>query len=753
MDISLSVLGIAGQRYLQSRLACTYLNMDAIFADETKEYVNPYDPDPGNTVCFRLRTAKNNVDAAFLHIVDGSDISESDTFDSNASSSFNSIHGNPQNIPMVKTDQDELFDYYSARYTVGSHELRYYFSIENTMKDTIENIDKNTDKNTGNTGNTGKNNVCNCEIKRRYFYNKKGLHEGADPAYNFKIIPGFRTPDWAKGAVMYQIFVDRFYNGDKTNDPLDHEYLYIGRVARAFNWDEPVLPDDVCNFYGGDLQGIIDKMGYLSSLGIEAIYLNPIFVSPSSHKYDIQDYDYVDPHFGVIKKDEGSVLTFDDFSNRYATKYMSRTADKVNLQASNELLIKMVEAAHRHGIKVILDGVFNHCGSFNKWLDKAGFYKTMGYPGGAYAYQKSPYHNYFLWYDRNWPNNDCYDSWWGNDNHPKLNYEDAPELYEYIMEVGRKWVSPPYNADGWRLDVAADLGRSPEFNHKFWQDFRKAVKSANPNAIILAEHYGDVSPWISGGEWDTVMNYDAFMEPLTWFLTGMNKHSEEHLPHLKGDAFAFESAMRYYMARFNIHALSVSMNQLSNHDHSRFLTRTSGQTGRLHTKGPAAAEEGVNKSIMMEAVVFQMTWPGAPTIYYGDEAGMTGWTDPDNRRPFPWGKEDKVIMELHQEAIALRKKYPVLRYGSTEFLWNEHGLISFGRWNKKEQIAVILNNNPWTKEIRLPVWKMGIRSGTMRQILATHQNKVHKDIQPFTVESGTVALTMPGYSSMVLVIG
>jgi len=694
MSVSLETLSGAGKRYYEGRLARTYLNMDAVFSDETRQYVEPYDPEPGDVVSFRLRTAKGNIDSATLHF-------------------------NDKSIAMVKTESDLLFDYYTARHTAEDKEMRYFFSIE---KD-----------------------------GRRYYYNKRGLYENADADYHFRLTPGFRTPDWAKGAVMYQIFLDRFYNGDKSNDPVDFEYLYIGRVTRAQPWENPVQNDDICNFYGGDLQGLIDKMGYLQSLGVEAIYLNPIFVSPSSHKYDIQDYDHVDPHFGVIKKDEGAVLNLDRFNNRYATKYMSRTADKENLEASNELCIEMIKTAHEHGIKVILDGVFNHCGCYNKWMDKPGFYKKMGYPTGAYREEDSPYHDYFLWYDSDWPNNDCYDSWWGNDNHPKLNFEDAPELYDYMMEIGKKWVSPPYNADGWRLDVAADLGRSQEFNHRFWQDFRKAVKGANPDAIILAEHYGDVSPWTSGGEWDTVMNYDAFMVPLTWFLTGMQKHSEDYQPQLRCDAMAFENAMRYHMSRFNIHSLLTSMNQLSNHDHSRFLTRTNEQVGRLHTRGGAAADEGIKKAVMMEAVVFQMTWPGAPTIYYGDEAGVSGWTDPDNRRPYPWGNEDKTLMALHKDIIALRKKHPVFRHGSTEFLWSEYGIISFGRWDGRERVAVVINNNQTPKEIHLPVWKMGAVAGRMTCALTTHNEETRLNAGSYEFTEGTVSLTVPEFGSMILI--
>jgi alpha-glucosidase len=494
----------------------------------------------------------------------------------------------------------------------------------------------------------------------------------------------------------------------------------------------------------------MEKMGYLKGLGVEAIYLNPVFVSPSSHKYDVQDYDHVDPHFGVLVKDGGSALTFDKFNNRYATKYMSRTADTANLEAGNALLAELIALAHQNGIRVILDGVFNHCGSFNKWLDRAGFYHAMGYPPGAYRLEESPYHDYFTWYDDDWPNNDCYDGWWGNENLPKLNYEDAPELYDYILDVAKKWVSPPYNADGWRLDVAADLGHSEGFNHEFWRDFREAVKGANPDALIIAEHYGDASPWTSGGEWDTVMNYGAFMEPLTWFLTGMSKHSEDSNPALRGDAMAFENAMRYHMALLNHHSLSTAMNQLSNHDHSRFLTRTNGTAGRLHTKGARAAEQGVDKGIMMAAVVFQMTWQGAPTLYYGDEAGLAGWTDPDCRRPYPWGREDASLMELHRMAIKLRREHTALRTGSAEFLYNDRGFISFGRWNDTERFAVALNNNAEARELSLPVWKTGCFEGAMECVLRTDGGRAYAEKKPYEIKNGTVKLTVPGYGSAVL---
>lgn len=483
--------------------------------------------------------------------------------------------------------------------------------------------------------------------------------------------PGFSTPDWAKGAIFYQIYVDRFANGDPSNDVLDREYIYIGEpVTRVRDWNKYPAQMGVREFYGGDLQGVLDHLDYLQDLGVDVLYLNPIFVSPSNHKYDIQDYDYVDPHFTKIVVDEGEVLPEGAFNNIQAAKYISRVTDKRNLEASNAFFAKFVEEVHKRGMKVILDGVFNHCGSFNKWMDAERLYENQyGYEKGAYVDKNSPYHNYFKFYNEDeWPYNEEYDGWWGHRTLPKLNYEGSRQLYDYILNIGRKWVSPPYNADGWRLDVAADLGYSEEMNHQFWRDFRKAVKEANPNAIILAEHYADPGDWLEGDQWDTVMNYNAFMEPVTWFFTGMEKHSDEKRSDLLGNTQAFLDSMIYHMSRFQYPSVLVAMNELSNHDHSRFLTRTNQTVGRTESLGPEAADHNVNKAVMRAAVMLQMTWPGAPTLYYGDEAGVTGWTDPDNRRTYPWGREDQALIEYHRQMIRIHKEHQALITGSLKYL-------------------------------------------------------------------------------------
>jgi alpha-glucosidase len=673
------------------------MHMGALFSDATEEYRIPAEPEPGQIVRLRLRTGRYNVDEAYLYV-------------------------NNEEYEMVKTDYDSQFDYYETAVEVTEEKIYYYFKVI-----------------------TGKS---------VYFYNQIGAGRVLNPFYNFQIMPGFKTPHWAKGAVMYQIFVDRFCDGDKRNNVLDDEYSYIGEhVCQVKDWNKYPAQMGVREFYGGDLQGVWDKLDYLQDLGVEVIYFNPLFVSPSNHKYDIQDYDYIDPHFGVIVSDEGELLAGDDQNNVDATRYIDRVTNKKNLEASNAFFANLVKEIHRRGMKVIIDGVFNHCGSFNKWLDKERIYSTSNehYDTGAYESYNSPYHSFFKFYGNEWPNNNSYDGWWGHDTLPKLNYEDSEKLEEYILSVARKWVSEPYCVDGWRLDVAADLGHSPSYNHEFWKKFRRCVKEANPEAIILAENYGDSYDWLQGDEWDTIMNYDAFMEPVTWFLTGMQKHSDEYREDMLGNADNFFGAMRHHMARMGGQAFAISMNELSNHDHSRFLTRTNRRVGRVASVGPEAANQGIHKAVFMEAVVMQMTWPGAPTIYYGDEAGVCGWTDPDNRRTYPWGHEDKELIEFHKAVIALHKEYEALRTGSYKELWGEYNLISYGRFKGNQTIIVIINNSEDERRVRIPVWQLGVTDkDELEQIFVTFEGGFGTEQLWYSVSAGHLDIGLRRRSAIVL---
>lgn len=661
------------------------LNKKAIFSDGTADFVSPCEPRAYETVTIRCRVGKD--EAEYVKAM---------------------VDEVPYIMHLEKST--EYFDIYAVSFPLEDHPVSYYFRVE-TAKETL---------------------ICN----------RQGVVSSVNPYFNFCLIPGFHTPDWAKGAVMYQIFVDRFYNGDKTNDVVDDEYTYIDEhVTQVRDWNKMPASMGVREFYGGDLQGVMDKLDYLQDLGVEVLYLNPIFVSPSNHKYDTQDYDYIDPHYGVIVEDGGDVLAADDKENAHATKYIKRVVNMKNLEASNAFFAKFVEEVHCRGMKVILDGVFNHCGSFNKWLDREKIYdKDESYEKGAFLQEDSPYHDFFYFYpDGSWPDNTYYDSWWGNDTLPKLNYEGSERLEQYIHGVARKWVAAPYHIDGWRLDVAADLGHTPEYNHKFWKGFREAVKRENPEAIILAEHYGDPSAWLDGTQWDTVMNYDAFMEPISWFLTGMEKHSDARREDLRGNAAAFIGSMTNYGARFTTPSALVAMNELSNHDHSRFLTRTNHVVGRTAFAGPHAANYGVNLAVMRQAVLMQMTWVGAPTIYYGDEAGVCGWTDPDNRRSYPWGKEDHELIRFHKEMIRIHKDYEVFSTGSLLYLHAEDNLIGYGRFNEKEQAFVLVQVEGEEQEVEVDVWRLDVANGSrMACMMYTCEEGFDMAARMCRVENGKV---------------
>ena len=675
------------------------MNKNALFCDGTSDYVIPAEPGIHEKVRLRFRTARD--DAQEVCLISGG-----------------------ETLQMQKMSSGEVFDYYETEVQLTDTMFVYYFRIKSESEE-----------------------LC---------YHRCGVSEHPVEYYNFRIMPGFSTPAWAKGAVMYQIFVDRFCNGDPSNDVEDGEYVYIGEpVCKVKDWNEFPAAMDIRRFHGGDLQGVLDKLDYLEELGVEVIYFNPLFVSPSNHKYDIQDYDYIDPHYGVIIEDGGEVLPEGEKDNTRATKYQKRTGDIRNLEASNRLFAKLVEEMHTRGMRVILDGVFNHCGSFNKWMDRERIYEPQPeYEKGAYVSAQSPYRDFFHFFDEReeaWPYNKNYDGWWGHDTLPKLNYEDSPTLEEYILNIGKKWVSPPYNADGWRLDVAADLGYSNEYNHIFWENFRKAVKSANPQALILAEHYGDPGEWLQGDEWDSVMNYDAFMEPLTWFLTGMEKHSDERRTDLWGNADNFVNTMNHFMASMLTPSLQVAMNELSNHDHSRFLTRTNHIVGRVAQLGSKAAEEGINLAVMREAVAVQMTWVGAPTVYYGDEAGVCGFTDPDSRRTYPWGRENRELVEFHKEMIRIHKREKPLRTGSLKMLSWSSNVLAYARFQEGEQIIVVLNNSKELKEVTIPVWQAEVpMKGKMERLMYSWEKSYTKERDIYLVEDGETVVNMGKHSVLIM---
>jgi len=669
------------------------MNIEGIFSDETNEYVSIQSLKNRQNIRIQIRIFKD--DKPDIILVNHQDNSE---------------------VVMSKLRSSEYFDFYCADLEDRDY-LKYYFKI--------------------------------IDGERTLFFTRFGVTDYLKEDALFEYNKSFTLPEWAKGALMYQIFIDRFNRGDETNDVVDDEYIYIGLpVKHKENWDEYPSNFDVGYFYGGDLAGVLQKLDYLRDFGVEVMYFNPLFVSPSNHKYDTQDYDYIDPHIGVIVEDADGVLGEDDTDNINATKYVKRVTCKKNLEASNELFIRLVEEAHKRNIKVIIDGVFNHCGSFNKWMDKEGIYKRAEdkYPIGAYWSKESEFRPYF-----NFIGNE-YDGWWGHDTLPKLYYENSKKLIDEVLGIAKKWVSPPFNVDGWRLDVAADLGYSHEFNHRFWAMFRSAVKSANKNAVILAEHYGDPSFWLDGKCWDGVMNYDGFMEPVSWFLTGLEKHSDRADMNLKGNSDAFFLMLNNALGKMPYDSVLVSMIQLSNHDHSRFLTRTNGIVGRINTHKSEDAESGVKLEVMRQAIMMQVTLPGAPTIYYGDEVGVCGFTDPDSRRTYPWGHENLELLEYHRYMNRWHRVRKELKSGSLIKLISNAGAVCYARVLKDNVSVIVINTGEYTKKIDIPLYLTEMRDNAIiSRVIYTNKTGYNVGRVTYENDNGYLNMEIEPHSGYLLV--
>ncbi len=673
------------------------MNERFLFSDESASYRAPHQPKQGDAVTIRFQTHRD--DAARVRVT--------------------LIH-KPQRMALTLLEYVGELAMFSVRIPCVTGNYNYYFEIEELSDG------------------------------KKLYYNKMGVCETPDLSDCFTIRTDYHVPEWLPGAVMYQIFTDRFCNGDPSNDVLDREYYYLRHPSvRVTDWDAAPEERDVWRFYGGDLQGIWNKLDYLQNLGVQVIYMNPIFVSPSNHKYDGQDYDHIDPHLTRIARDAGGLVPEGETDNTHADRYRVRTTDPDNLEASDRFFVRFVKEVHRRGMRIILDGVFNHCGSFHKWMDREGLYLQSGQRDeekGAWHTRRSQYHRYF-----HFTGEKNYEAWWDQETLPKLNYEGSRRLQREILRIAAKWVSKPYCVDGWRLDVAADLGHSTAFNHEFWKEFRRVVKKANPEAVVLAEHYGDVAPWLSGGEWDTVMNYDAFMEPVSWFLTGMDKHSDQYRPERLGDSALFFDTMRRKGKAFGNASLQGAMNQLDNHDHSRFLTRTNHLCGRLDTRGTAAASEGVKKSVLRQAVVMQMTWPGAPTLYYGDETGLCGWTDPDSRRTFPWGKEDWDLIDFYKYAISIHKRHPALLTGSLIPLLSEKNLLSYGRCLRYDRLVIIVNTDTVARTAVVDSRPLGVSGDTpFWRLLSTSESGYNVGLKLIPSENAILTVEMPPVSATIL---
>ncbi len=494
--------------------------------------------------------------------------------------------------------------------------------------------------------------VQKSESSFRLFKQGNDTNMEAGDQWQLSCVPGdFTTPDWAKGAIIYQVFPDRFHKAGHCDLTGKLEPYTVHE-----NWNEEVswqpTPEGLVlnnDFFGGNFQGITEKMDYIASLGVEILYLNPISKSFSSHRYDTGDYKTPDPMLGTVE----------DFK-------------------------AMCKAAHDRGIRVVLDGVYSHTGSNSLYFDRE---KTFG-GNGAYCSQQSPYYNWYTFH--RYPGS--YDSWWGFDTLPTVRKME-PSFMEYIItgedSVVAHWLA--LGADGFRLDVADELP------NEFIAKLKKRIREIKPDALLIGEVWEDASNkyaygirrrYFVDGVLDSCMNY-PFRTAIVDFIRD------------RDDGRAFRERIMTVAENYPPQVLACNMNLLGTHDTMRILTALvddfDGTRAEKARRKLSPSQRVLARERLLMASFLQYMLPGAPSVYYGDEALMEGYKDPFNRRTYPWGREDLELIKHFRQLGAVRKERAVLRTGNISFFHAGDGILGFSRKLGDREIKIYVNRSvdPW----------------------------------------------------------
>lgn len=476
----------------------------------------------------------------------------------------------------------------------------------------------------------------------------------------------YKTPDFAKGNIIYHIFVDRFNRADGVKTKRKY------RLHESFSESPEVVSADgkyyADDFFGGNFNGIREKLDYLEELGVGIIYLSPIFKAFSNHRYDTGDYLKVDELLG----------TEDDFK-------------------------RLLDAAHEKGMKIILDGVFNHSGADSLYFNKFGTYDSLG----AYQSKSSPYYDWY--YFKKFP--DEYACWWGCDNVPDLNKsnKDYRALVFGKNGVVEKWQK--LGADGWRLDVVDELPID------FVNLLIKKIKSVNKDALVIGEvwedastkvSYGELRPYLLGDQLDGTMNY-PFMNAIIAYVRD-------------GDEKFFKETVQSILENYPKETIYCLMNSLGTHDTVRIINALSdvrahgwSKTHKLGYKLPDSEYEKAKKKLYL-ASVLQFTLPGIPSIFYGDEAGLQGFDDPINRRPYPWGSEDKEILAHYKKLGRIRRENRAVFSGGFN-MRDENGLVAYERAGGDDEILIAVNAGADDKTLFIS-----------KEYTSLYNNKEYKDV-------------------------
>ena len=530
-----------------------------------------------------------------------------------------------------------------------------------------------------------------------WWYNGLGVQDHVPTdASDFRLLAGYEAPLWVWNSVFYQIFPDRFADGDPASNVRTGEFEYRGQMSRSKRWDEPqsAWPEAMVEFYGGDLPGVEHNLEYLADLGVNALYLNPVFTSFSNHRYDVVDYENVDPHLG-----------------------------------GNPALASLRRALTGREMHFILDIVPNHCGVKHPWFE------------AALADPRSPSAEYFSFHRHP----DAYETWLGVSSLPKLNYRSSSlreQIYAGPDAVFRRWLRQPFAIDGWRVDVANMLARhgKDQLEREVWLGIRQAVKAENPQAYLLGENFFDGSTQLQGDQLDATMNYAGFTNPLLYWLDRflVSQHGEPHrvvsdvpwpTASLAATWQASRSAIPWTIAR-------QQLNLLGSHDTPRIRHVTGGDPARNRI-----------------AAAFLLTYVGVPCIYYGDEIGMTADNPLAARDPMPWEPErwDHGLRSFYQALIRLRRSSPAILDGGFQVLLCEENTLAYLRDTDEEQILVIGNRGLGERPAgRLDVRIGAIPDGTVfREIFSGQTNTVQNGSLPLPVlPAGVQVWQSTGSSSL-----
>ena len=590
--------------------------LKSIHSDGTKNFISDPSPKIGDTVKIRLRLSET-APVKYVLIL-----------------SFPNGSEHYEEMSLLKTEHGLV--YYEVPLEITEKSLRYQFYI--VTEDTI------------------------------YYYTQRGVTTYIpDHVYDFVVLAGYKQPEWVKNSVFYQIFPERFCNGNPENDVKTGEYTQNGFSAvKIENWEEPPKNYEhahCLDFYGDDLEGIIQKIPYLKELGVNAIYLNPIFAAPSVHKYDCIDYFHVDPHFG-----------------------------------GDESLEKLSAELHKNNMKLILDISINHTGVDHKWFNRDCIW--FGKETGAYNNPESEERGYYFFGENN-----SYLGWFNVETMPTLNYTSSSlrdKIYRAKDSVLKKWLRPPYNIDGWRFDVADVFARNgkTQLDKELWPEICSAIKSENPDAYILAEDWGDCYEHLQGDQWDSPMNYYGCGRVIRAFFGEpdlfMNRNHILRNIRYKMTAKDVENRVMQHLAKIPFPLWENQFNLFDSHD-----------VGRFHN-GPFGSLDNLRGTL-----IFQFILIGTPSVYYGDEAAAKGLPDTTEgcRYPMPWNTDFKNTenYRLHKTLISLRNEKKSLRHGGIKFLYAEGRTFAIARFIDDEVIIGVISGEEKDTEIELPLSLVGAK--------------------------------------------